>query len=132
VKCSRSTAATNIRTSSISAAKGTRLFLEISPEPCLCDALRAATADTRIECQVIGCELSQARADQQLLAALGQAYVAGHRVNWQVVAPRGECVQLPRYPWQRKRYWLTRPTANNTRPENAAARGVDEDMRRAE
>jgi polyketide synthase 12/epothilone polyketide synthase D len=32
------------------------------------------------------------------------------------VTPSGNCVQLPRYPWQRRRFWLDAPAAINAVP----------------
>ncbi|SIO25198.1 amino acid adenylation domain-containing protein [Singulisphaera sp. GP187] len=41
-----------------------------------------------------------------MLRSLGTLYTAGSDVHWPAVAPTGNCVPLPVYPWQRERFWL--------------------------
>jgi 3-oxoacyl-(acyl-carrier-protein) synthase/SAM-dependent methyltransferase/short-subunit dehydrogenase/acyl carrier protein len=42
-----------------------------------------------------------------MLESLARTYITGGAINWRQLFPaNGRCVQLPRYPWQRQRYWL--------------------------
>jgi acyl transferase domain-containing protein len=42
-----------------------------------------------------------------LHAVLAALYVRGHRIDWhRLHRPRGRCLRLPTYPWQRKRFWV--------------------------
>lgn len=41
-----------------------------------------------------------------VLATLGRLYEAGAAVDWLAVHPAGRLVDLPRYPWQRRRHWF--------------------------
>ena len=39
---------------------------------------------------------------------LAAAYLRGEALDWQALYPDGgRCVSLPRYPWQRERFWIT-------------------------
>ncbi|EME62124.1 type I polyketide synthase [Amycolatopsis decaplanina] len=43
----------------------------------------------------------------ELLTGLGTAYVRGADVDFEALAPGGRRIDLPTYPFQRSRYWLT-------------------------
>ncbi|NYI07191.1 acyl transferase domain-containing protein [Allostreptomyces psammosilenae] len=61
--------------------------------------------------------------DQTLPAALAELYARGVSVDWRpLFAGRGaDLIELPTYPFQRRRYWLEppRPSAGNRRPASA-------------
>jgi microcystin synthetase protein McyD len=42
-----------------------------------------------------------------LHCAAAELYVRGYQLDWSAIAPAGRVVSLPRYPWQRERYWIT-------------------------
>jgi myxalamid-type polyketide synthase MxaE and MxaD len=44
-------------------------------------------------------------------AAAGALWAAGYPLDFAVFYPEGQVVSLPRYPWQRERYWLELRTA---------------------
>ncbi len=99
---------------------GCSTFMEISSQPVLGSYIsqcvtppcgqplnRAEFASER----TILASLLRGRSEREtMLDALGQLYVAGYPVDWHKQHPAGgECVALPRYPWQRQRYWLETP-----------------------
>jgi NADPH:quinone reductase-like Zn-dependent oxidoreductase/acyl carrier protein len=59
--------------------------------------------------------------NQQLLSALGELYLGGAAIDWPAVFGAGESrrVELPTYPFQRRRYWLPAALARAKRGENA-------------
>jgi acyl transferase domain-containing protein len=88
------------------AERGHTLFLEISPGPVLAPAIEEGLRDLGRE----GATLPTLRRDvneyEAMLDSLGRLYALGYPVQWAKVAPPGEAVALPTYPWQRERFWL--------------------------
>ena len=84
-----------------------RVFVEISAHPILLPAVE----DSLYHLSVEGTAVPSLRrdVDEQITmrTSLGTLYSLGKPVNWHALYPnRGQCVQLPSYPWQRQRYWL--------------------------
>ncbi|KQU73852.1 MULTISPECIES: type I polyketide synthase [unclassified Rhizobacter] len=101
------------------AGDGFGSFLEIGPHPVLSASIAeslAAAGASGAGGQVLA-SLRRGRPEREsLLLAAAALHVHGHTLDAEAVAGEdGEVVDLPRYPWQRKRYWL-RPT-----PMEAAA-----------
>ena len=95
------------------AEQGHHLFLEISPGPVLAPAIEEGLH----ELGQAGATLATLRRDaneyEALLDSLGRLYTLGYPLDWAKIAPPGEAVLLPTYPWQRERFWL--PAAAPTR-----------------
>ncbi|MBS2962971.1 type I polyketide synthase [Actinocrinis puniceicyclus] len=88
---------------------GHDVFVEISPHPMLADAV-AERMSLLSPQQAQGAVVASLHRDQpgraSVLAQLGRLYSAGYPVDWGAVRGRtGPMVQLPSYPWQRRRYW---------------------------
>lgn len=87
-------------------SRGFRIFLEIGPNPILQsylrDGLRAADADGR----VLG-TLTRSPADgDPFVKIAAQCYVAGYDLSGHAdFAGPVDIAGLPRYPWQRERFW---------------------------
>ncbi|MCF1592079.1 SDR family NAD(P)-dependent oxidoreductase [Streptomyces muensis] len=87
---------------------GHGVFVECSPHPVLLHSIEE-TADV-VGTAVVG--VGSLRRDHggpdRVLAALGEAFVAGAPVDWPVVFEGLPVrpVELPTYPFQRERYWL--------------------------
>jgi acyl transferase domain-containing protein/SAM-dependent methyltransferase len=86
--------------------QGTKVFLEIGPNPVLLGMARRCLKDER---QLWLPSLRSGRADwQQMLESLQALYIAGAEIDW----ARFDCdyprrrVVLPTYPFQRRSYWL--------------------------
>ncbi len=86
---------------------GADVFLEIGPHPVLRSYLRRLTRARR---QVRTAVLDTLRRDQDgrrcLAAARAALLAAGTGTDWARYFPRrGRVVELPAYPWQRRRHW---------------------------
>jgi acyl transferase domain-containing protein/NAD(P)-dependent dehydrogenase (short-subunit alcohol dehydrogenase family)/acyl carrier protein len=90
---------------------GFDVFVEIAPQPALGQPLREQGAAVAVA------SLRRGRPERaELLASLGRLYSHGCQVDWERLYPSGTCVDLPAYPWQRKRYWLPAPTDSGLSP----------------
>ncbi|MFI9379844.1 SDR family NAD(P)-dependent oxidoreductase [Kutzneria sp. NPDC052558] len=87
-------------------------FLELGP-----GAVLSALVDRE---DVWSAPLMHPRRDEveSVIAAVGQAWVAGAPVSWKGIIGGGRRVDLPTYPFQRRRYWLDTPPMT---PDLAAA-----------
>lgn len=85
-------------------------FLEIGPHPVLSGSITESLAGRDLSAVVLA-SLRRGKPEREtLLQAAAALHVVGHTLDAQAVArDYGSVVDLPRYPWQRKRYWL-RPT----------------------
>ena len=83
------------------------LFIEIGPQPVLAAAIAELFGVLERSPVVLG-SLRRGRPERDaLLQACAGAYAAGCDLAWARVQPSlGHPVELPSYPWQRKRYWL--------------------------
>jgi acyl transferase domain-containing protein/acyl carrier protein len=84
---------------------GVTRFLELGPQAAL---LGLVGADESGHEPLRWAALRRGRPETTaMLEALAGFYTAGGEVNWQGVFPRGgRRVELPTYPWQRRRFWL--------------------------
>ncbi|WP_051385696.1 type I polyketide synthase [Actinokineospora inagensis] len=84
---------------------GHTLFIESSPHPVLTGGLTGVTA--------LG-TLRRDRGDlAQFTAALAEAHVHGATPDWSAAFPGGRRVDLPTYPFQQERFWLTAAIATD-------------------
>ena len=90
--------------------RGATVFVEIGPRPVLTgDLLAIAEADDR-EVPVLPSMKRDAGGRATLVDTAGALFCAGVEPDWDHLtgtAPAG--LPLPRYPWQRDRYWLDAP-----------------------
>ncbi|WP_107645732.1 type I polyketide synthase [Streptomyces formicae] len=93
---------------------GVGTFIECSPHPVLTFGVRETLDATGRDAIVVGTlRRTDGELDRFLLSA-AEAYVEGLPFDWRALVPAGRHVDLPTYPFQRKRYWLddtARPTA---------------------
>lgn len=96
-------------------AEGPALFVELSPHPLLSSSLGETIRADAKEAAV----LETLRRGQDELRALCRAvarlYVHGHGPDWRRLTPAGQPIELPTYPFQRRRYWIA------ARPQDRAA-----------
>ena len=81
--------------------------MELSPHPVLSSMVLQCAATFPQNVQLLP-SLRQGQPERfQMLKSLSALFVAGAEIDWQGVYPEGgRVVQLPLYPWQRKRFWL--------------------------
>ncbi|MEO8077201.1 MAG: type I polyketide synthase, partial [Acidobacteriota bacterium] len=92
------------------AGLGHRLFVEVGPHPVLSSYIASSTEANR----VVLPSLHRGRPDEaSMRSTLGGLYTAGYPVDWRRVYPAGRQVALPRYAWQRERYWLPESTSSS-------------------
>ncbi len=82
------------------------LFLEVGPHP----VLSASISECLQQLARKGTVLPSLRREQEeravMMGSLGALYTLGHPVEWRKLWPTGgRCLHLPKYPWQRQRYW---------------------------
>ena len=85
------------------AAQGRDVFVECGPHPVLTTGIRETLEDAGHTAVVVG-SLRRGEPDHpRFLTSLGEAWTGGVPVRWAV--PGGELLPLPRYPFQRTRFW---------------------------
>ncbi|WP_151483658.1 type I polyketide synthase [Streptomyces albicerus] len=105
--------------------KGMGCFVEVSPHPVLTmavdETVEAQDASGRVS--VVGSLRRDEGGLPRFLLSLGQAHTAGVRIGWEAVyaGTGAQRVDLPTYPFQRERYWLT-PSAQGG---DVGAAGLD-------
>jgi acyl transferase domain-containing protein len=64
------------------------------------------------EASHIHCMLTAgAQPEHALHCAAAELYARGYPLDWRAIVPAGKVVPLPRYPWQRERYWIASSAA---------------------
>ncbi|MEU5808948.1 type I polyketide synthase [Streptomyces sp. NPDC047718] len=91
--------------------QGHRVFIEASAHPVLTVAIQETIDDTAYDSAVTVPSLHRGEGGlDDFLASAAQAHVSGAPLDWAaVVGGPGAVVDLPTYPFQRRRYWLEGP-----------------------
>ncbi|MET7677279.1 SDR family NAD(P)-dependent oxidoreductase [Streptomyces seoulensis] len=94
-------------------AQGHRVFIEASAHPVLTVALQETIDDTPYDSAVTVPSLHRDEGGiDDFLASAAQAHVSGAPVDWTaVIGGPGAVVDLPTYPFQRRRHWLEGPAS---------------------
>ena len=80
-----------------------KLFVEIGPRPVLTGMGRQCLVDRAIRWLP---SLQPGKSDRsQMNHSLSQLYVDGANVNWRAVSQNSRRIELPTYPFQRRRHW---------------------------
>jgi acyl transferase domain-containing protein/acyl carrier protein len=86
---------------------GHDIFLEISAHPILLTGIQQGLDHSGKEGVVLASMRREEDEQATMLRSLGALYSSGHPVDWSSLYPEGAAsVQLPSYPWQRRRCWL--------------------------
>jgi acyl transferase domain-containing protein len=94
------------------------------------ETTRAATAERRASV-VVPSLRRNAPERQALKEALGQLFVAGHRIDWSLHHEAGELsVPLPSYPFERRRHWKSQPVMESMPQERTSGEYLIEPARR--
>ena len=88
-------------------AAGHGMFIEASPHPVLTYPVEDTIAAAGVVAAVTGTLRRDDGGPGRMLTAVATAYVHGAPVDWRPAFPGAQVVDLPTYPFQRKRYWLT-------------------------
>jgi len=86
---------------------GSKLFVELSAHPVLSTSVREGLDDLGVTGEVIPTLRREQDEQKMLLATLAGLFSGGVSIDWQKIYPQsGNFLALPRYPWQRERYWV--------------------------
>ncbi len=102
------------------------VFVEVGPHPLLAVAM-AETADALgTSPPVVGTLHKDDPGGSRILESLAELHVRGVPVNWDAVfaVDRPRRIDLPTYPFQRRRYWLTAPEDASAAQVSAAQVGA--------
>ncbi|WP_420877666.1 SDR family NAD(P)-dependent oxidoreductase, partial [Streptomyces mobaraensis] len=80
---------------------GITTFLEIGP-----DAVLTAMATDHTTATCLPLQRRNRPEDREALTALAHLWTHGHPIDWQTLHPATSRVDLPTYPFQRRRYWI--------------------------
>ncbi len=100
-------------------ADGSILFAELGPHPTLVSAIDEALRGADREGAAVACMRRDDDGPVGMLVALATLWVNGHPVDWTHTHPDVAPVELPAYPWQRRRYWIEPTTASAADPIDA-------------
>lgn len=105
-------------------AAGYNTFIELSPHPVLLGGLDECMGERRRECAALPSLRRKEDERGVMLKSAARLYTLGFPLKWEALqAKDGRCVSLPRYQWQRERFWIKeQETRNDRRP----SRGGDE------
>ncbi len=93
-------------------SRGHLVFLELSPHPTLLNAVQEAVTGAGGACHVLPSIKREGPEHKTILQSLGALHCLGLPVEFRPLFPdSARCVSLPPYPWQRKRYWIDAPVA---------------------
>ncbi len=110
-------------------AAGHRAFLEVSPHPLLVGAVDDIAADAGVEVVTAGSLRRDDGGLDRFLISAAQLYTRGADVDWDGALPREPIppVDLPTYPFQRRRHWVDGggPVAVQAGAAAPPARGLD-------
>ena len=91
------------------AEHGHEVFVEISPDPSLLQAIEASLLRLRRPGTTIASPWRDADGQRALLEGLAALYRAGRTIDWDRLYAHHAFVRLPIYPWQRSRCWVNPP-----------------------
>uniref|UniRef100_UPI0007835E66 type I polyketide synthase n=1 Tax=Herbidospora sakaeratensis TaxID=564415 RepID=UPI0007835E66 len=112
------------------AALGVTVFVEIGPDGTL-SAMGSAALTTPGDHDFVPVLRPRTPAPASVLTALGRAHVRGADVDWPAVLRPGRRVDLPTYPFSRRRFWaepmaLPAPAGDATAAESAFWAAVEQ------
>ncbi len=86
---------------------GRNTFIELSPHPILLTAIDDSMHAAGATGQTLPSMLRNRAGRITMLESLGTLYAHGHMPDWRGLYPTpGRFVDLPSYPWQRRRFWI--------------------------
>jgi acyl transferase domain-containing protein/acyl carrier protein/NADP-dependent 3-hydroxy acid dehydrogenase YdfG len=99
------------------AAEGYTAFVECSAHPVLTVAVEQVAAQGGGEVAVIASLKRDHGGSDQMLRSIAESWVRGVAVDWAAVVPEARPVpDLPTYPFQHRRFWLTPDRARDADP----------------
>ena len=107
------------------AALGCSVLMEIGPQPILTAAALQTWPEARPAPTTIVSLRKGANAQRQITEALAAAYISGHRPDFGARRHTpGHILELPTYPFQRRRYWPKTSGLSGMGSDGASASGI--------
>ncbi|MGQ4333579.1 type I polyketide synthase [Streptomyces hayashii] len=108
---------------------GFRYFVEASPHPVLVAAVEetAETTEAGRAVTATGSLLRDEGHPARFLQSAGELYVRGAAVDWTAALPSARRVELPRYAFQRRPFWLASTPAATLPATSVPAAAAEED-----
>lgn len=83
------------------------VFIEISPHPILLIAIQQGIQMANRDAVTLASMRRNETEQSTILNSLADLYMLGYTVDWNLIYPAGGLrTRLPRYPWQRERFWF--------------------------
>lgn len=83
-----------------------QVFIEVGPHPVLAPAIQEALRDAGAGGYSVHSLRRQAPERRTMLENLGALYTQGFILDWDRLAPDGQFLRLPPYPWDREKLWV--------------------------
>ncbi|MEU5771668.1 polyketide synthase dehydratase domain-containing protein, partial [Streptomyces asoensis] len=113
-------------------ADGYRFFVECSAHPVLVMGIDATSEDAGVTAAALGSLRRDEGGAERFLTSVAEGFARGlPGVNWRAVLAgtgAGTLLDLPTYPFQRRRYWLEPATAGAGDPAGLGLRAADHPM----
>ncbi|HEX6352608.1 MAG TPA: SDR family NAD(P)-dependent oxidoreductase [Actinophytocola sp.] len=90
-------------------ARGYAAFVEVSPHPVVAMSIQETLDEAGHEAVVVGTLRRDEGGMDRFVASAAELHVRGVSPDWTAFCAGGTLVDLPTYPFQRKRFWLDRP-----------------------
>ncbi|GHH30385.1 polyketide synthase [Streptomyces rubradiris] len=90
-----------------------RVFIELGAHPVLLPSISETAAELDADVLAVGSIRRDEDGPARLAASAAEVFVRGTPVNWPALLPEGAGavrVELPTYPFDHQRYWITMPT----------------------
>ncbi len=101
---------------------GYRTFIEIGPHPVLLANLQQCATGKNTTICAVGTLRRQHDGRRAMLETLGALHVEGIAFDWKRLhSEGGRVISLPKYPWQRDRYWIESIDSSEMAPLAASA-----------
>ncbi len=85
---------------------GFNTFVEINAHPILLQSVESGIRYAAKDALAVASLRRDKEERRELLHAIGSLYANGSAVDFGRLYPRGACLSMPAYPWQRERYWI--------------------------
>lgn len=105
------------------AALGCSVLMEIGPQPVLTAAALQSWPESSATPRAIVSLRKGTDSQRQITEALAAAYVSGHRPDFSAMHP-GHRLELPTYPFQRRRYWPKASVLTSTGGDGVRVSGI--------
>ncbi|MFI6096913.1 type I polyketide synthase [Lentzea sp. NPDC051213] len=100
--------------------RGHGMFLEMSPHPVLTTAIQETTEESGAHAVAAGSLRRTDGSFERMLLSLAEAHVSGLAVDWTPLFTGARHTELPTYPFQRQRHWLTARQASQAKATDPA------------